>query len=68
MTVLVLVPGATLVVDSAGAGDVVSVTVVGGTAAVVVTVEVEVEVETEVLVLLAGLSTPQAMRWSELAS
>lgn len=67
MTVLVLVPGATLVVDSAGAGDVVSVTVAGGTA-VVVTVEVEVEVDTEVLVVLAGLSTPQAMRWSEVAS
>lgn len=69
VTVLVLVPGATLVVDSAGAGDVVSVTVAGGTADVVtVEVEVEVEVETDVLVVLAGLSTPQAMRWSEVAS
>ena len=70
MTVLVLVSGTTLVLDSAGAGEVVSVTVAGGAdvAAVVVTVEVEVETETDVLVVLAGLSTPQAIRWSEVAS
>jgi hypothetical protein len=68
VTVLVLVPGTTLVVDSAGAGDVVSVTVAGGTAGDAVVVTVEVEVETDVLVVLAGLSTPQAMRWSEVAS
>lgn len=54
-----------------GVGDVdegVAVTVAGGTvAAVVVTVDVEIDVEIDVLVVLAGLSTPQAMRLSESA-
>ena len=47
----------------------VAVTVAGGTAvtAVVVTVDVEIDVETDVLVVLAGLSTPQATRLSESA-
>ena len=47
----------------------VSVVVAGGTVvtAVVVTVDVEIEVETDVLAVLAGLSTPQAMRLSESA-
>lgn len=69
VTVLVLVLGTTLVVDSAGTGDVVSVTVAGGAAgdAVVVTVDVSVDVDTDVLVALAGLSTPQAMGWSAAA-
>ena len=68
MTVLVLVLGATLELDAGGA-DVVSVAVAGGTvvAAVVVTVDVSVDVETDVLVALAGLSTPQAIGWSEAA-
>ena len=63
VTVLVLVLGTTLELDTAGADDVVSVTVLGGTvvAAVVVTVDVEVAVETDVLVVLAGLSTPHAI-------
>jgi len=70
VTVLVLVLGAALELVVSGAGDVVSVTVAGGAvvAAVVVTVDVDVDVETDVLVVLAGLSTPQAMRWSEVAS
>jgi hypothetical protein len=67
--VLVLVLGLTLAVEVGAVDDgVVSVTVAGGTAVVVapvVTVDVETEVETDVLVALAGLSTPQARRWSD---
>jgi hypothetical protein len=73
VTVLVLVLGATLVVVVVVVGvvdAVVSVTVAGGTvvAAVVVTTDVEIDVETDVLVVPAGLSTPQAMRWSDAAA
>jgi hypothetical protein len=70
VTVLVLVLGTTLELVTAGADDVVSVTVLGGTvvAAVVVTVDVDVSVDTDVLVVLAGLSTPHATRCSEAAS
>ena len=67
MTVLVLVPALLVVVGDVDEG--VTVTVAGGTVvtALVVTVDVEVDVETDVLVVLAGLSTPQAMRLSESA-
>jgi hypothetical protein len=70
VTVLVLVLGLTLEVEVGAVGEVVSVTVAGGTvvAAVVVTVDVEIDVETDVLVVLAGLSTPQAMRRSDSAA
>jgi hypothetical protein len=64
VTVLVLVLGTALVLEVGAVDEVVSVTVAGGTgvAADVVTVDVEVDVETDVLVVLAGLSTPHAMR------
>ena len=64
---LVLVLGLLLEVGDVDEG--VAVTVAGGTAvtAVVVTVDVEIDVETDVLVVLAGLSTPQATRLSESA-
>ena len=70
VTVLVLVVGPALVVEVGGIDEVVSVAVAGGTALtdVVVTVDVDVDVETDVLVALAGLRTPQAMRWSEPAA
>jgi hypothetical protein len=64
--VLVLKLGLGLVVTGVvsvmGAGE------AGGTVATeVVTVDVETDVDTEVLVVLAGLSTPQAMRSSDSA-
>lgn len=67
MTVLVLVVA--LLVEVGDVDEGVAVTVAGGTVvtAVVVTVDVEIDVETDVLVVLAGLSTPQAMRLSESA-
>jgi hypothetical protein len=70
VTVLVLVLGLALEVEVDAVGEVVSVTVAGGTgvAAVVVTVDVEMDVETDVLVAVAGLSTPQATRWSDSAA
>lgn len=65
MTVLVLVLALLLEVGDVDEG--VSMTVAGGTGvtAVVVTVDVEVDVETDVLAAFGGLSTPQAMRFSE---
>lgn len=67
VTVLVLVLAPLLVVGDVDEG--VWVIVAGGTGvtAVVVTIDVEVDVETVVLAVLAGLSTPQAMRLSESA-
>ena len=68
VTVLVLVLGATLVVEVGAVDAVVSVAVAGGTvvtAVVVVTTDVETDVDTDVLVVPAGLSTPQATRWSD---
>lgn len=59
MTVLVLVLGLLLELGDVDEG--VTVTVAGGT---LVTVDVEIDVETDVLAVFAGLSTPQAMRFS----
>ena len=58
-----------LLVEVGDVDEGVAVAVAGGTVvtAVVVTVDVEIDVEIDVLVVLAGLSTPQAMRLSESA-
>ena len=64
MTVLVLGLVLAPLLEAGDVDEGVSVIVAGGT---VVTVDVEIDVETDVLAVLAGLSTPQAMRLSESA-